>query len=124
MAPAGCRAPAAIPGWQSGIRPHRLEFPGEEQEGKEEPGPLPTAAVPGPRVPARRGARGARSPRARQAKEHRKAPPALRHLPDEKEAQIFGALLTSFSLALKSFDVSFNSPASERLLTARQAIYN
>lgn len=61
---------------------------------------------------------------ARLAKEQQKSLPTLRHLPDEKRAQILSSLLTSFSFALKSFYVSFNSPVSERLLMAREAIYN
>lgn len=54
----GCWAPVAIPGSQSRVRPCGLQFPGEEQEGKEEPVPLPIAAVCSPRVPSQKGARG------------------------------------------------------------------
>lgn len=91
---------------------------------------LPTAAVRGLRVPARKGARDVKfeSPAVKSsawlAKEQQRGLPTLRHFPDEKQAPILSSLLASFSFALKSYYVPFNGPASERLLMAREAIYN
>lgn len=58
------------------------------------------------------------------AKEPGKALPTLHHLPDGEQAQRSSSLLTSFSSALKPFNVSLNSPVPGRLLMAREAIYN
>lgn len=57
------------------------------------------------------------------AKEPGKALPTL-HLPDGEQAQRSSSLLTSFSSALKPFNVSLNSPVPGRLLMVREAIYN
>lgn len=46
------------------------------------------------------------------AREQPKGLPTLHHLHDEQQARILSSPLTSFSFALTSFHVSFNSPAS------------
>lgn len=61
---------------------------------------------------------------AEMAKEPGKALPTLHHLPDEEQAQRSSSVFTSFSSALKPFNVSFNSPIPGRLLMVREVIYN